>query len=454
MREHEKKEELSEKILEYLDTVCGQIRWKEARAGVREEMTDHILSQKAAFLAEGKEEPEADAMAVDEMGDGLSVGLELDRIHRPLPQWQLMIPVFLLLAAGVVCRVFVDGMEPFSLSVLLPVLAAAILFFAGYFLDYTVIFRRSGWIAAAAALILAGTLIFGEKHIGQSYGRIFSVFFQLSYLGFLLPLVLLAVLALVRKKGGPGYCLAMAAAGAGMVYLILCGSLSFVLLFAVAAWVLLWMAVSADWFALGKDKGRKWFLFLTGVALILGVLFLLLPGRTRFLWAVGRMTGDEMESGFLCSLVGRFWQNSQWVGHGTYPEGNWGRILMEVTEEFGYSHDILLAQLAFVLGKAVVVAVMAVFLFFFLWSIRLVRRQSSLPGRMTAVCIWLVLLFETVVFFAFNLGFLLVSATALPLVSYGNSALLINAFLMGLLLSVFRRSKEVRESSFFAVSQK
>lgn len=454
MREHKPKEELSDKILEYLDTVCGQIRWKEARAGVREEMTDHILSQKAAFQAEGRPESEAEAMAVEEMGDGLGVGLELDRIHRPLPQWQLMIPVFLLMGAGVVCRVFVDGMAPFSLSVLLPVLAAAILFLLGYFLDYTVIFRRSKWVLGAAVLILAGTLVFGENHTGQSYSRVFSMFFQLSYLGFLLPLVLLSVLALVRKKGGRSFCLAIAAAGVGMLYLIFCGSLSFVLLFAVAAWALLWMAVSADWFSLGKEKGRKWFLLLTGAALILGVLFLLLPGRTRLLWAVGRMTGDETESGFLFSLVGHFWQNSHWMGHGTYPEGNWGRILMEVTEKFGYSHDILLAQLAFVLGKAAVVAMMAIFLFFFLWSFRLIRRQASLPGRMTAVCIWLVLLFETVVFFAFNLGFLLVSATALPLVSYGNTALLINAFLMGLLLSVFRRSKEVRESSFFAVSQK
>ena len=451
MREHEKKGELSERILEYLDTVCGQIRWKEARAGVREEMTDHILSQKEAFLAEGKEEAEAEVLAVEEMGDGLSVGLELDRIHRPLPQWQLMIPVFLLLAAGVVCRVFVDGMAPFSLSVLLPVLAAAVLFFAGYFLDYTAIFRRSKWIVAAAVLILAGTLIFSENHLGQAYGRIFSVFYTASYLGLLLPLALLAVLALVRGKGVRGFGLTVAAAAAGMLYLILCGSFSFVLLFAVAAWVLLWMAVSADWFALGKEKGRKWFLLLTGAAVILGVLFLLLPGRTRLLWAVGRMTGDETESGFLFSLVGRFWQNSQWVGHGTYPEGNWGRILTEVTEEFGYSHDILLAQLAYMLGKAAVVALLAVFLFFFLWSFRLIRRQTSLPGRMTAVCIWLVLLYETVVFFAFNLGFLVLSANALPLVSYGNTALLINSFLMGLLLSVFRRSKEVRESSFSVI---
>lgn len=451
MRERENKGELSEKIREYLDTVCGQIRWKEARAGVREEMTDHILSQKEAFLAEGKEKAEAEVLAVEEMGDGLSVGLELDRIHRPLPQWQLMIPVFLLLAAGMVCRVFVDGMAPFSLSVLLPVLAAAILFFAGYFLDYTAIFRRSKWIVAAAVLILAGTLIFSENHLGQAYGRIFFVFYTASYLGLLLPLALLAVLALVRGKGVRGFGLTVAAAAAGMLYLILCGSFSFVLLFAVAAWALLWMAVSADWFALGKEKGRKWFLLLTGAALVASVIFLLLPGRGRFLWAVERMTGDEMGSGFQFAFLGKLWQNSAWFGHGTVPEGNWGSILTEVTEKFGYSHDILLAQMAYVLGKAAVVALLAVFLFFFLWSFRLIRRQASLPGRMTAVCIWLVLLYETVVFFAFNLGFLVLSANALPLVSYGNTALLINSFLMGLLLSVFRRSKEVRESSFSVI---
>ena len=52
---------------------------------------------------------------------------------------------------------------------------------------------------------------------------------------------------------------------------------------------------------------------------------------------------------------------------------------------------------------------------------------------------------QTVFFTAYNLGFMLVAPYALPLVSYGNTVLCINALLVGLLCSVFRRGEGVRD---------
>ena len=71
-------------IQEYLDSVKAQIRWKRARPLVRQELTHHLEDQRAAFAAEGCENVEG--LAVEEMGDPVAVGVELDRIHRPKPQ--------------------------------------------------------------------------------------------------------------------------------------------------------------------------------------------------------------------------------------------------------------------------------------------------------------------------------------------------------------------------------
>lgn len=115
-----------------------------------------------------------------------------------------------------------------------------------------------------------------------------------------------------------------------------------------------------------------------------------------------------------------------------------------------FSNDILLSRLGFAYGKLVVALVLAVFALFFLLSFQQIRRQRSAFGRMTAFSIWLVLLMQTVFFTAYNLGFMLVAPYGLPLVSYGNTVLCINALLVGLLCSVFRRGEGVRDKDLAA----
>jgi len=71
------------KITEYLEVVCRQIRWKKAQASVLEEIENHIIDQKNAFISDGLNEEEATDKAIAEMGDPIVVGEQLDRVHRP-----------------------------------------------------------------------------------------------------------------------------------------------------------------------------------------------------------------------------------------------------------------------------------------------------------------------------------------------------------------------------------
>lgn len=72
----------------YLETVAAQIRWKRARNIIIPELAQHLEDQYAAFAAEGHEN--AEQLAVEEMGDPVPVGIELDRLHRPQPQWGII----------------------------------------------------------------------------------------------------------------------------------------------------------------------------------------------------------------------------------------------------------------------------------------------------------------------------------------------------------------------------
>ena len=87
---------------EYLKNVSDQIRIKRIRKPLMLELEDHLLSQKNAYLDEGLSEAEAERRAITDMGDALLVGGELDRAHRPQIQWKGIILALFFMALGMI----------------------------------------------------------------------------------------------------------------------------------------------------------------------------------------------------------------------------------------------------------------------------------------------------------------------------------------------------------------
>ena len=75
---------------EYLNAVVNQIRCKQARDMVKEEIENHIEDQARAYMEMGIEDNEAEQKAVRDMGDPVEAGVSLDRIHRPQMAWQVL----------------------------------------------------------------------------------------------------------------------------------------------------------------------------------------------------------------------------------------------------------------------------------------------------------------------------------------------------------------------------
>ena len=90
-----------ESVRGYLDAVEAQIRWKRARTVSARELETHLEDQQEEFLAEGHPPEEAERLAVEDMGDPVAVGADLDRLHRPRPQWGMLgLTLALLLVGG------------------------------------------------------------------------------------------------------------------------------------------------------------------------------------------------------------------------------------------------------------------------------------------------------------------------------------------------------------------
>ena len=90
-----------EKIQAYSKAVCAQMRWKKAHAVITEEIENHLIDQRNAYMADGADEAAATDKAITQMGDPVTVGAQLDRTHRPKPQWGLMAIAIVFLVSGI-----------------------------------------------------------------------------------------------------------------------------------------------------------------------------------------------------------------------------------------------------------------------------------------------------------------------------------------------------------------
>ena len=85
---------------EFIQLLADQIRCKRAREDVVREIEAHISDQAQEYEAEGMTPEEALAEAVEQMGDPVAVGVELDRIHRPRMDWGMIVMAVLLRLGG------------------------------------------------------------------------------------------------------------------------------------------------------------------------------------------------------------------------------------------------------------------------------------------------------------------------------------------------------------------
>lgn len=436
---------MPETIQAYLEAVREQIRWKRARPVLIHELEQHLEDQRDAFLQAGKPPEEAERLAVEDMGDPISVGAELDRVHRPRPQWGLLGLTFALAAAGVVLRM--TFRQPYVREILVVSKALASLslgtaaMLGMYFLDVSRLVRhsRAVYIAALAAGVLSLELF--PSHTHPSYRTI--------YVAMLYPAAYALWLYSFRGKGWKGLFLTILG---GVPLAAVCCEIPsltalFLLLFSGLTVTLL--AARQDWFGVGRRKG------LAAVLAVPAVMLAYLISKGYLTSFLGRAQialhpeQDPLNRGFMGLILQKFWMDtpplrpkggeiSSGINSGMrlYSEG---RQMMPVD----LSHDFLPASMAVAWGWFPLLLLVAALAGLLLWLLVKGLRQSYLPGRLITLAVVLTLGLETLFSAALNLGFVLFSAS-MPLV-VGNLQTVVDMALIGLALSVFRGDSIARE---------
>ena len=423
----------------YLDAVAEQIRWRRARPVVTWELERHLEDQRDAFAAEGHED--AEAMAVAEMGDPVSVGAELDRMHRPKPQWGLLALATLLALAGTVLRVWLTAdwdayyldINPYRAALAFLLGCGALL--VGYFLDYGKLGRRGGWIYLGT--LIASFLLLVLPHRMPS-----GVHYSLRCAALLYPLACAFWVYSRRKKGWPGLLAAMA----GILPLLwFCQTAPYLfgtfLLLTTSTVLLLAVAARYDWFGIGRWKTLWVTAACAGAAGIGGVwcIFRTTYTSTRLAAALHpEQFADGV--GYHAVQIQNAIAGAKWLGEGIWNSADSRPYALSVP---GSGTDNLLTTLIHRLGWLPFLLVVLAFAALVVWILLRCLRQSSQLGKAVVLAAMLPLCLQALFSISWNLGLTLLSSS-FPLIT-GNTNTVLSMFLIGLCLSVFREERIARD---------
>ena len=404
-----------------------QVRWKKARPGLAAEIRTHLLDQRDACLAQGMDEGAAQGEAVRQMGDPVALGTDLDRVHRPRPQWGLLVFALALAMLGTLLRMRLSANLKFiSNDDLMLDLAGGVLgavcLAAGYLLDVSALGRRAGWVCMGFLAIVVFLLLSWDL-------RVQGVSWQVEFFLYLFPLTLALLLWRLRGRGWPGVLGGLVWTGLAVFQCIILFNGSALFYVTISALVLGLFFAYQNWFGIGKKLGT-----VLVTLLGLGVLFLIVYYWywTQFRFDIHPEL-DPLNQGYYAAAIRTALSGAKWLGP-VDPS-------LLVTED-GFPRvpnmdsDNLLTNLICSWGWLPFLAVVGAFAAFFLWMLWKTIRLRQTLGR--AVCLGglTALGVQAVFSLLLNLGVPLFAAS-FPLV-VGNTGTVLNMFFIGLMLSAFR----------------
>jgi len=405
-----------EKIQEYATAVCDQIKWKKAHAVISEEIENHLIDQRDAYMAGGAGETAATNKAIVQMGDPIAIGTQLDRTHRPKPQWSMMLLTAALLFTGFLIRILIvnNGSSPWPMPMqLISAVIGLGLMAAAYFTDFTLIGKYPKAIYfSILALSVAALIILRSGDTPD---------FRAGLMALLFPLGFAAIVYAVRNKGYSGIILC------GMSFLLpacialLVPTVSGFLLFAVSGLVILSIAISKRWFKVKILYGYLLVFMPVAVVFLLGALNM---SHDSYRWERLQVAIDPSidpnGAGYMGMLIRTLLKGSKLVGHGVMPAA------ATVVPWSGNDTDYLLTSLIFNIGWIAFIIVMGALLFFIVKGFLLCFRQRSGLALFVSASVMLTFTIQVIGYVAANLGFQLTAPISLPLLSHGNIATIIN----------------------------
>lgn len=428
---------------EYMETLKEQIQNKHARALVAEEIEGHISEQAKDYEEEGMSQEAALKEAVRQMGDPVETGSRLNKIHRPVFPWKMMLLALLLTFISVGMSAVVaqetgrqaEGMQ--YLGGLLAVHVVEFVIITGIlFMDYTALMRHTRELYMGYLGFLLLCQISGNFRMDYSAGYLLSYGIQT-----LLPLFFAGIIYQNRGKEWKGMVKSILWIAVPPFLLLLFGSAQrcTAVILENTFICLLLLLISIKHGIFGEQKRRQLFL-LAGMTAAAGALFALLPfsaGTYQRERIAAMLNPASTEAGYQNLLIRREISDFKWIG---------GASLLPMAQQDDMVETYLLNSIFSYFGVLAGLVVLAVFVCFLCHAFRQSLHQRNRMGFLLGIAASSGLLVRVAAYIAINFGYACWYTTAVPFFGGNLVDVIVNGIYVGLLFSVLRNKMILGET--------
>lgn len=422
-------------VKQFLEEVCRHVKAAEQHSNIQAELVDHINDRVMEYKGQGKEEEEAIARAVADMGTADAVGSGLHRIYRPIMDWSLAGLLLLFLALGIVAIFSVQsGLTHFNngdgfvgKSVLFSMIGLGIVG-ALWFFDYRKLKLYSYWIFGSALLLMLITAATGIQINGAN--RYFSIgpfIFDTTMIALLLLLIALPGMSAAKEWSAKQAAVQIACRlVVPLALFVNCSSYVAALFYVTGFFIHLWMT---------RRSARQFGLLAGSIAILAAVVFSYMMNTYTFSYRFERLTGfitmnDPLGINYVTVQSIEAINSAGWWGHGP----------SSILERLPYPHsDNVFAYLVYCFGWAGGIAIAAIVLLFIMKIGQLVRKQRNSYGKLVMLMLFALLSIQFVVPMLAAYGLAPRVDISIPFVSYGGTQLLVNCATVGLILAINKR---------------
>lgn len=432
--------------IEYLETLTEQIRNKHAKKLVREEITAHIEDQKEAYLLSGKNEEEAEKLAILEMGNPVDAGMLLDKVHRPKTDLFMFVAMAFLTFIGIFTQSLTflqaansyDAASVYRMQTILYNLAGFALMTLISFVDYRMIGKYVRTLYAAFLMASVLGLIMPHADYRQAYGigQMVCMLFVPLFAAFCYDF---------RGQRAKGICKALGLLLFMMLFIIILGYYASATMFLSFMTCLVTLCAASFKGIFGGRKKLQTGILLSGIlgipALFIGDA-LLSGGRFLFLadYQIMRIQAflnpRIANQSYYTTLIRGQLSKASLLGRGDV--GTLGEIP-------GAWSDYVLTCLTTYFGLFAAIVVVLIVAAYFLRSLRISLMQSNRLGFLLGISCSLFLILKSVIYAAMNFGIAPVIGIDMPFLTFGLRCTILNSLFVGIILSVYRHTNLLPE---------
>lgn len=418
------------KIREYIDYVCSFVKYKESHKEIKDELSSHIEDIVGEYSEKGISQDESVNKAVTRMGDGITVGKQLNIAHKGTPDWITLILTILLVNSGVALMYLIQYKSAYQNSdylfnhSLLYASLGTIGIVLLYFFDYRKLEKYSKHLFTGMCLLFILLFLIGSPINGNLFINIGVFTFDITAIS--LYVFIIALAGIFNNYDWNKKNNLIKAAGylvIPMFFMLLAIELTYCGIYFIAFIVL----------ALKSNMKKRYAIYIFAFNTICFLfLTLLKPYRIARFMGFLKPFSDPEGSGYLGVQMYKITHTSGFLGHGfsanekllQVPNMQSDFVLSYIVHTFG------------LLGAAVIISIIVSFIYRILHIAKYVRDSY---GKLLISGLISIFIVQFAANILMNVNLFPITGIALPFISYGGSLCLVNMMSVGIIMSVYRR---------------